>query len=94
MQSAVRDLHFDRTGAADKRGRKTFQPVGDFKAHARFGRGIGMADGRIGKARLQAVENGLVGDLARQAHIARRDRGDWPGSSGRGANATACRSDG
>ena len=53
-----------------------------------------MADGSAGKPRLQAVQHGLVGDLAGQAHIARRDLRDWRGSSGRGANATACRSDG
>ena len=35
-----------------------------------------MADRGIGKARLQAVQDRLVGDLARQPHIARRDPRD------------------
>ena len=92
--AAVHHPHFHRRpGGRQIRG-KPFQPIGDFKAHARFGRGIGMADGGMRETALQAVEHRLVGDLAREAHIARRDRGDAPGSSGPGANATACRSDG
>ena len=35
-----------------------------------------MADRGVGKSRLEAVQHRLVGDLARQAHIARRDLAD------------------
>ena len=44
-----------------------------------------------GEARLQRVENGLVGDLARQADVARRRSRAASGSSARGASARACR---
>ena len=49
MQGAIHDLHLHRAVAVQERGGKTFQPVGDFKAHAGFGGGIGMADGSSGK---------------------------------------------
>ena len=74
VQDAIDDLQFDGPGPADEACRKTFQAIADLEANARFGRSIGMTDGRIGEARLQAVENGLVRDLARQADIARCNR--------------------
>jgi hypothetical protein len=53
-------------------GRKTLAAVIDGKADAGLGRGIGVTDRGCRKSLAQAIEHGLVGDLAGQADIARR----------------------
>src|SRR5438552_3838971 len=74
-QRAVHDLQLHRAGLTDPRRRKARQAVVDLERHAGLRRGerVAEAGGRIDVA--QPVEHGLVGDLAREAHVARRQPG-------------------
>ena len=65
-QRSVLDLDFDTVARLGDDPRwKSLQAVVDGKADARLGRRIGVTDRRLRKRSLQAVEHGLVGDLAR-----------------------------
>src|SRR2546430_3123751 len=68
---AVLDLDLDGAGRADDAGRKAFQTIVDLEADARLRRGIGVADARAGVEGPKRGDERLVGDLSRQAHVAR-----------------------
>src|SRR5947207_13362779 len=57
----------------DKARRETFASVVYLESNARFGGGIGMGDLGLGVKGTEAVEDRLVGDLAGQADILRRN---------------------
>src|ERR1700722_17817519 len=76
-QGSVLDLHFDAATVIPDHGcGKTFQAVIYRKANPGLGRRIGMTDRGRGKGPAQAVEHGLIGDLARQPNIAGRKSRD------------------
>ncbi len=70
-QRAVLDLHRHLAVAFQEGGGKAGEAVGHLEADPGLGGGVGVAYGHAGEGGLQAVQHRLVGDLARQAHIAR-----------------------
>src|SRR3954470_11779172 len=74
-QRSTHDLHLDLSAPpVEQIGREALEAVVDFEADARFGRGVGVADRGVGIGRPKPVQEALIGDLARQAHIRRGDR--------------------
>src|SRR6058998_634953 len=73
-QRTVLDLDLDGPGRADDARREAFEAIVDLEADARFRRRVGMADAGSGVEGAKGCEQRLVGDLARQTHVARRHR--------------------
>src|SRR6185312_9874291 len=73
-ERSVLDFHNDTiTVLPDDGCGETFQAVIDRETNAGLGRRVGMANRSSGKGPAQAVEHGLVGDLARQADVPGRE---------------------
>ena len=76
-QRAVQHLHLDAIAAAlDEFGGKSGKSVANLERHAGFGRGISVTDDGLRKGAVQAVEDRLVGDFARQPDVTRRNIAD------------------
>ena len=58
------------------RCRETRKPVADFERDAGLGRGISVADAGLRESVAQTVQHRLIGDLAGQTNVARRDFAD------------------
>src|SRR5262249_32028460 len=74
-QRAVLDLHHHATAALLHQARgKACKTIAHVERHTGFRRGERMGDLGLWVDRLEMVQDGLVGDLSRQANVPRRDR--------------------
>ena len=77
MQRAVDNPHLDAVACGtNERSRKAGQAIIDVESDAGLGRSVSVTDIGMRKHGAQGAEGRLVGDLAREPNIARRNAAD------------------